>query len=287
MTSYKQLLDRTPNIISQDNIDFKDGLNDIFFTETVISSFFLGSQTKKIYIFFSAIGVSGKKYPIFNRISWSNSFDGIKIYFDDPTRNEINFAPCFYFGKKDKNYLEYFIYIIKCIQKKYDIKNENLHFISSSNGGFASLYLCNKFRDSKCIVFCPQFDIILYLKKKIHILNKKLSIDLNDDEFQDRRQVYNIINNSDSKFIIYSNIACESDKEQIEAFCKKNDLQYKCGLQKIKNFYLILAEINSNSPHLVQPDEEFCFFLDNIENYSISDASKIVDKFIFLLKSES
>ena len=266
----KQELNLKSNIVKCEGCNYvkklKPGNNDLIFGNLTLKSFYVTSSTKKLYVFLSAIGKPNKQYPIFNRISWKDKFDGIKIFFDDPTRIMLNTAPCFYFGTGNNGCLKNINNIITNLKEIYNLNNKEITFISSSNGGFGALYLTNEFPGSKCIALCPQFDVRLFLGNErfnsfVNMLNIKNS--LNKDEIYNRLNLYRIKDNMDSKFIIYSNIACSSDEKQIDAFCKFIGFNYKLGLNQLSdNFYLILTNLDNIDPHVVQPDENFCRYLD-------------------------
>ena len=223
------------------------------------SFIFKNNSSQKLYVFFTAIGILTKRYPIFHRVSYAPYLDGISIFFDDPTRKEINFSPSFYFGYNDFNCLDYIYNIIETIINKYKINKKNVFFISSSNGGFAAIYLCNKLKGSNCISLCPQLDIKLYLQKNYQKFLDKVGLKKIDEERNlSRLNLYNIINNIESKFFIYSNIFSLSDNEQIKSFFKFVNKELNTGLQKInENIYLLLVKIDSINPHIAQPNLNF------------------------------
>lgn len=86
---FRALLRESSNIIRCDNDKYveniKIGNNDFIFDNTILKSFFITNDTKKLYVILSAVGGVLDQYPIFHRVSWHNKFNGIKIYFDDPT----------------------------------------------------------------------------------------------------------------------------------------------------------------------------------------------------------
>lgn len=267
----KNVLNESSNIINCNDKDYikyvKIGNNDFVFNQTTVKSFFIRNDNNKLFVFLSAIGVNNNTYPIFNRVSWHDKFRGIKIFFDDPTRLELNFSPSYYFGNFDNNYLNYIEDIIEKMKESLNIANEDITFISSSNGGFGCIYLANDFVGSKCIALCPQLDVKLYLGEARFTEFKKRTRIIDDEskhEIYNRLNLYRIINNSETKFIIYSNVACDSDRLQTDSFCNHINYDYNIGINKIKdNFYLIVASMDNVDPHKVQPDENFCGYLSN------------------------
>ncbi len=289
----KFLLKNSHNLINCNKTDYIDNLkignNDFVFNEIVLKSFFIHNKTNQLYVFLSAVGSLNVTYPIFQRISWYDKFDGIKIFFDDPTREILKMAPGFYFGKMNISCLSLLKTIIEKIILNFKLCNKNITFISSSNGGFACLYLSNEFLGSKCIALCPQFDVKLFFGDDGFTIFKKkteISIDENIPEIFNRVNVFRIITNTASKFVIFSNITCVSDRNQIEAFCKFCNYEYKLGLNKLRNnLYLIITSIDNIDPHVVQPDENFCSYLSNyFWNDDESRRISMVNYFVNMMK---
>ena len=275
----KKELNEKSKVINSSDRDYieqiKIGNNDFVFNKTTVKTFFVHNDDSRLYVFLSAIGIYRDAYPIFNRVSWHDKFNGIKFFFDDPSRLELKFSPSFYFGNSKNNYLNYIKDIIEKTKRHFNIDNKDITFISSSNGGFGCIYLANEFVGSRCIALCPQLDVKLYLgeqrfdefKKRAEIIEEETDI-----EIYSRLNLYRIINNNETKFIIFSNVACESDRLQMNSFCSHINFNYKTGLNRINdNFYLIVASMDNVDPHKVQPDENFCGYL---SNYFWSDSEE-------------
>ncbi|SFP33802.1 hypothetical protein SAMN02910344_01134 [Ruminobacter amylophilus] len=288
--NFKTLLKESSNIIHCNNVDYIDnikiGNNDFIFDETILKSFFIYNNTTKLYVFLSAVGIQRDIYPLFHRISWHDRFDGMKIFFDDPTRDIIKFSPSFYFGNPEKNCLSYIKNIIEKLKEHYNLNNEDITFISSSNGGFGCIYLSNELHGAKCIALCPQLDVKLFLdESRFNIFKEKTEIFNNDalPDIKDRLNLYRISKNNSTKFVIFSNIACNSDKKQMDAFCEYINYSYKLGLNKLsENFYLIIVSMDNIDPHNVQPDVNFCsylskYFWEDCEERRISSVNYFID----------
>lgn len=296
-SNYKELLSQSFNAIHLDNqkddciCDLQIGNNDFIFRDTVLKSFYIHNAFDKLYVFLSAVGKQRDRYPIFHRVSWHDKFEGIKIFFDDPTRNELKFSPVFYFGKMSSNYLDYIKIVVEKLKLHFKLSNDRITFISSSNGGFGGIYLSNEFVGSNCIALCPQLDVKLFFDEyKFKIFKDKTEIsNENSIEVHNRLNLWRIINNKYTKFIIYSNIACSKDRQQIDSFCKNIHYEYSLGINKINNnFYLILTSFDNIDPHNVQPDENFCGYL---ASYFWHEEEKkrisIVNYFINLMKKSN
>ena len=225
----------------------------ILVDETEFETFFMPSEHKKLYVVFSAIGRDKRPYPIFHRVTWYNFFDGIFLWIDDPTRNQTQIAPTYYFGTKDNNYLDYVSNIIDKFLELYNLTYNNLTFISSSNGGFAALWCAQKMHGSTCLAFNPQINIPLYYQTIGKKFEEKLNISFSDEMLHDRLYLYGIDKEEKSKICIFSNIKCGSDKAQMDDFFKNIGISYKIGLQRINNIWLIIADIDADNTHLAQP----------------------------------
>ena len=257
-----------PKCISVDEISSDTfGRLKISIGSTKFETLFVPSETKKLYVNLTAIGKVETEYPKFTRVSWCDKFDGNFICFDDPTRDELKIAPAFYFGNEKENYLEYLQKIIEKITSVNNIPSENVTFFSSSNGGFASLYLADKIPGSRVIALCPQVDAIKWAN---NTFCKQLKFD--ENEYKDRLQVYRILKNTQSHFFIFSNISGWSDKAQMECLYKEAGVEFKSGVYQLApNVRCMLAEIDAPVPHLAQPAELFVRYIENTMTEPITE----------------
>ena len=236
----------------------------------------LSSSTKKLYVFLSAYGVH-RSYPSFMRKTYSSIFDGYCLYIDDPTR-QINFAQkaiCFYYGTRDDSVINGISDIIKKICDIYNIEYNNITFISSSNGAFASICIACMFKDAKCIALCPQISVYQYYKyeNKLDyfntVFNKVSGISKqNNDNAQSEIFRFNLLpllqnNVLQSKIFLFSNVYSPSDCIQMRYMQKNMNLKLQLGLNVItNNLFIFLAAIDNTNPHLAQPMESFCKIAD-------------------------
>lgn len=239
----------------------------IHVNEYTFETTLLKSNTPKLYVFLSAVGTSNAPYPIFHRVTWAKKFDGVCLYVDDPTRSLKNFfSPTFYFGSKDKDASRELLDIVKRIQVNFQIKNESVCFISSSNGGFAAIYIANMLPGSKCIALNPQIAIPYFAKNRNLPIANKLGISFDDRDIFGRIYLFHIVRNTSTKFFLYFNLACNFDREQYILLCKKNNIQEQNspGLYKItSNIYVLLSSVKYlNNPHQVQLEESTCSYID-------------------------
>ena len=258
----------------------------------------LKSLTKRLYVFLSAVGTSNAPYPLFHRVTWAKNFDGICLYIDDPTRLLTNkFAPTFYFGTRDNDAAKELLEIIKRVQKLYSIENENVSFISSSNGGFASIYISNLLPKCKCIALNPQIAIPYFSKNRNLSIDKELSISFDDRNIFGRIYLFHIIRSTSTKFFLFFNLASNFDKEQYMLFCIKNNILARKdpGIHIIsRNITILLVNIPYlNNPHQVQLEENTCRYIDRLldsnkfkENDPVFDFIINITKKIFELDAQ-
>ena len=132
-------------------------------------SFIIKGSQRRLYVFLSAVGVSRGDSVIFHRVMWANKFHGISLFIDDPQRKEKKFAPMFYWGDRNTDNTKLIAQIVAKIKNIYGLDTKDICFISSSNGGFASIKIADYFENSKCYVLCPQISIPLYFQNKDNI----------------------------------------------------------------------------------------------------------------------
>lgn len=228
------------------------------------------NREKKLYVFLSAVGIYKNSDTVFHRVMWASKFNGLCLYIDDPLRVKKKFAPMFYWGTLNEDYTSYLIDIVNRIIKLYSVRDEDVNFISSSNGGFASIRVANSFPESKCYVFCPQISIPLYFEGR---QNASLYFDnaFEKKEALNRLEVKWILNSPNAHFFIFSNIFCESDKKQMQYLLESADKNVETGVVKLNNKCIIFLEnIKAKNPHLVQPDLYFSVFFNNLDLWKMN-----------------
>lgn len=283
-TSYKTKLKGNLDILSLDAISQKsEGEYKVKCGNSIVDTFIFPPEktTKKFYIYLSAIGIYRGEQTAYHRISWAKYNQDLTIYIDDPTRSLAKFAPTFYLGYGNSLLIEDICQLIKRLQSIYSISNENIVFVGSSNAGFASLKLASRFPNCYCLTFCPQFSIKLYLKEKFSILVKSLNrkFDIYEEE-----NVNKLILSPNFHLLVYSNLACQSDREQISYLEQLLGTPLKYGtINRIDNLSIIPIDIQSPDPHLVQPDYfESKLLLNVIDEKNISRAAKLTE---FVIRS--
>lgn len=260
---------------------------------------YFDSKNEYLYVYLSSAR-SKKDYPTFNRTSYCKFFDGASLYIDDPSRilnsNENIDTICFYYGTKYNSALLGISKIIKKICSIKNIKHSNITFISSSNGGFASLYLSTIFEGSKCIALNTQVSVLQYFKSmnrldQFYIFNKKYSSENFKQNHEDSKR-FNIVpkltqERLKSKILIFWNISSHSDNDQLLYLKEMLNLNLQIGFNIISNYlYLFILNISCSDPHTCMPMESFCKIADLFLNdkISIKDSTLLFNSFIPELK---
>ncbi len=265
---FKLLLEQNSKKVQLENLTCDDIHRlSIKVGNTEFESFFMPSEYKKLYVIFSAVGIDNRPYPIFQRVTWYNNFNGMFLWIDDPTRYETGIAPTYYFGNRDVNYLDKLCSIVDKFIKLYDITYNNVTFISSSNGGFAALWCAKCIHGTTCLAYNPQLNIPLFYQrdqKRLKKFEDVLNISFDDENLHERFYLDNIEKENKSKICIYSNIKSNLDKMQMDYFFNKIGKKYHYGLQKIGNIWIIIANIDGNDAHLVQPLSYISYIFEKI-----------------------
>lgn len=251
---FKLLLEQNSKKVQLENLT-RDDIHrlSIKVGDAEFESFFMPSEYKKLYVIFSAVGKDGRAYPLFQRVTWYDHFNGMFLWIDDPTRNATKIAPTYYFGTKDNNYLNLICDIIKKFIDIYGITSKNVTFISSSNGGFAALWCSKKIKGSTCLAYNPQLNVPVYYQKMRNKFENALNVSFDDESLHERFYLDNIEKEKDSKICIFSNLKGASDKIQIDTFFSRIGKKYIYGLQKVDNIWFIIADIEAENNHLAQP----------------------------------
>ena len=247
---------------------------------TWFESCLIPSNTKKLYVFLSsAAGKVKDFYPIFHRISWVDKFDGVRLYLDDPTRNERDFGGgTFYFGYKEHNYCDYVAEIVRRVQANHGIKMADTIFISSSNGGFAALYLANVLQGSKCIVSNPQIDVTGRYER-FGLTAQELN------EVYDRMCVTNILKNTKSQFFIYFNLIAGDDYFHYNKLMSAAKKAMEIGAYNLtRNITMLITKIPTENPHGVFMDADAILYCETIMGKKINaDIKNRCDRFLDIL----
>ena len=105
-----------------------------------------------LYVVFNGGRTDIKATPQFPRWSYSSLFNGSYLGIEDPMYYKYkNLKIGWYYGTKNKSYIEYCIVIIKSVCNRLNIPLKNVIFFSSSGGGYAGIYASTLINDSLSI----------------------------------------------------------------------------------------------------------------------------------------
>ena len=255
--AYKTLLSKNPPIKKIENLTKDDSGEFLFKTEKNSIKAFLfprkSENSRKIYVYFSAIGIYRGEQTVYHRISWALNNNDIALCFDDPTRSLASFAPAFYVGYDNEDLILDIAEVIKKVQSVNNINAEDIYLIGSSNGGYAALKTASLLDNCNCIVYCPQFSIELYLGSKFEAFKKSLLREF--DSSKENTKIERILKNRNFNLTIYSNIGCNSDNAQINYIKRLLNINLEpYSLYRNQNLNILLTDIKTEQAHLAQPD---------------------------------
>ena len=256
-------ISQTPELCDYNDFELKENQNRYTINHSGVpfECLFLPHKNKSLYVLLSGGGTNTRRYPSFIRWKYSKYLNGNVLCIDDPM---YYFHPEYtkvqwYYGTKDQSYLYLLIDIVQRFMQKLSIKAENLVFIGSSGGGYASIYCANLIDNSSAIAINPQSILKDWQYPIIYDNFKKIGIDLVcDDQFN--RNVLKITNKT-SRFIIAFN--ANSRKEyslQFTPFFQNHNLNPKYGITQKDNIVTWFHATDYTQPHsAVLTKPEICF----------------------------
>lgn len=195
-------------------------------------------------------------YPIFMRWSWHTFLDAKMLCIDDPSYEnyKLRYTRWFY-GTKEKSYLQSMIPVIQKYIEQLHIERNNVIFLGSSGGGYAALYLANAMHGTNAFALNPQIMPGRWRKGKFIPQYKKNGIDLLGEDIHHRNNL--VLNAPDSKFFIVYNMLSPDDVPQLNLLCANqhimpNDLCY--GIRQHQNIILWLHASAGARPHGCNPE---------------------------------
>ncbi|WP_421591282.1 hypothetical protein [Shinella sp. M27] len=206
-------------------------------------------EAKKLFIFPSSAGRKDTR-TAFHRVGWHSWFDGICFNIEDPTYKALNLAgvPGWFFGTKEIHALPLVLKLIRKVQHHYGIPDQDVHFIGSSSGGFASLWLANEMSGATAMVGNPQFYATRYSTAGRY--RELFDIDLGSPEFYGRINLDHIRLDGASRFLIVTNSKSKIDfKDQVPFFLKAKNIQpLKYGLNECGSLSFYCKSSDNRGP---------------------------------------
>lgn len=166
-----------------------------------------------------------RKPPFFSRSSWHNEIKSNCIFIDDPTLHNNNLRVGWGLGDEHHYYLDSISEIIKKIASILEIPSSETFYFGSSAGGFMSLVLSAKDKNSSCVINNPQFSI--YEERLIDFVKGFSPEKTNDEilnEYSERYSFFNVIKQTeyfpDITYILnrYSHVDIENQFNPFKQF---------------------------------------------------------------------
>lgn len=217
----------------------------------VIDCFATPSRVKKLNVFLSAGGGQIKDgiIPSFQRVGWHPWFDGVNVNIADPTYSAYpnKLYTGWYLGNEHQDAVLSVRDVIRRIQTRLDISNENVVIIGSSAGGTSALKLANIIPGSTAIAENPP--VYPHQRTSAKAFSS-IGIDLEEKKFADRTNLSGIFTNKASRFFIIQNAFDGGVVKQLQELFKSEGLKFPgVGLSTVGAVTLYLASIPARSSH--------------------------------------
>lgn len=191
--------------------------------------------------------------PIFQRNSWIPDFQYTTIFYADPTLYLCDLTLTWYYGTKQRWYLEEIAGLLKRILDRLGIPLRNTVNFGSSGGGYSSIVMATML-GSKATVINPQCNIVNY--DKYYFKKLKGQISPNDEMLSSRTNVIEVMKTYQfMPYIHYiQNVKCERDlTDQLYPFLKELDENdFFCNEKLFVDFY---ADFGG---HNAMPSKQYC-----------------------------
>lgn len=210
--------------------------------ELTLQCLYIDSKYKSLFISYN--GARPKNFvnepAFFSRWSYYKLVDSCFLGIDDPMyQKHPELMLGWFYGTKDKCYIDNTITMINEICKKKGIEQSRCTFFSSSGGGYASILGAIAIPDTISVSINPQLYIQDYALTKD--FEKIVGINLNDKDVLLRNDLYNkIIKESRSKHVIIVNIQSEHDYSDVVKLANQfGTKQLRYGLNLVYKNVLI------------------------------------------------
>lgn len=214
--------------------------------DKVLESLYISGDEKKLYVFFTSIDSYGQEDSSrFDRCLWSPYFKGNKIFFDDMSRLELNYASSFFYRVLDETEI-----IIRKLAISKDIKATDITFIASGSGAFAAGYLANRIEGSNALALSPVISILNSFPKKVRCTEYVETMRIPSNENNRRNPklgLFNISKNKKSNYFIYFNLMNENDLKQATIIFNYLKLELVPGMTKYRKNIIFWVENDSFS----------------------------------------
>ncbi len=234
--------------------------------EVPFECLYLPDNTDRLYIMLSAGGTTSRRYPSFMRWKYKSYLKGHVVCIDDPMYHFHKGLShvMWYYGTKDKSYLELLIRLIGNIASQLSIPPENVTIVGSSGGGYAALYCGNRIDHCSVIAINPQFYPKNWTSTATIKSFKDWGIDLSDPNEKFGRNGI-VLDNNTSYFMVITNMCSEQDYvHQLGEYAKGKNFDLKYGISQHGNFLTWIHNTPYKVPHWVIPEKLSIVTMDQI-----------------------
>ena len=212
------------------------------------------NDSDKLYV--SLTSDVHKFYPRFMRWTYARFLGANFLCVDDPMFETYR-GKChrWYYGTSDKPYLPALLPAILKFAEQLGIKTENIIFLGSSAGAYASLYLADRVSGASAFALSPQIVPGLWRKGKYaRLFERELGIRLMEEDRFGRNEI--VLANPESRFFIAYNYLSAPDRVQLDRLCHNQGItEKKYGITRHENIILWLHATNGKKLHSCNPEK--------------------------------
>ena len=245
-------------------------------------------RPKKLYVIYAGGRPESAPFPYFVRWSYYpliESLDSMILCISDPMfqRYEKLFLG-WYYGTKEECYITLSLEVVKSVCDNANIRYEDVIFLGSSGGGYASIYASALLKGSSSVSINPQIYIRRYSYcQKFEMIT---GLDLKAPDKFLRNDLVNIKKNSNSKHCVMVNVQSTDDMEkQIIPMAKELGIPIKYGLSSKDNVLVWLYDCAGlPEAHTSQETRSVFYAIDYIVNafHSGANTTNMQDFILFV-----
>ena len=197
-------------------------------------------KPETLFISYNGSRLINSPSPNFPRWSYYKLRNACFLGIDDPMYTQFpSLLLGWYYGTKDKCYIDYTIQVVKAVCQSKEIPLHNCVFFSSSGGGYASILAAIATPNTLSISINPQLYINTYVYAKNFFSITNINLDSKDILLRNNlaKKIYT---QSSSKHVIIVNVLAEYDYSSVVKFAKEFGVcSLRYGLNQIKENILI------------------------------------------------
>ncbi len=287
-------ISQIPYIIDTKAIEeLPDGRWNMWYEDVEFECFFQRKESDVLYVFLNgAITGEDSSLPMFGRWTYYKFMDGSILNISDPMyRIYDKLKLGWYYGNKETNLQKILADFVLNIAGIIGVKQSNIIFFGSSGGGYASIACASYIPDAKSIAINPQ--IILqeygYSREYTEVTGIRLS---GKDKWHRNNLIYFLQKRKHNRYLLFVNLRCKSDMQQVKNICSALDIKVKYGLNIFDNLIIWLYDADVMpwiDAHCVQENYILCFLFeflirhcDNLQEINLYDSwFRLVNEFYY------